>query len=183
MNTIKLKCETCGKIFDKPKNEYNRRIKHGKNKFYCGYSCNSKRKENIEHIKKQKSSIDISKYSNNRYDEYSVFKYYLSIISRKNYGRKGNVDIDLKYLKFLWESQDGICPIAGIKMQLKGQRKGKANPYQASIDRIDSNLPYQKGNIRYICLIANFARHTFGDEVLFDFCEKTTSFMLDKSKL
>jgi DNA-directed RNA polymerase subunit N (RpoN/RPB10) len=129
MNIIKLKCETCGKIFDKPKKEYNRRIKNGKNKFYCGYSCNSKRTENIEHIKKQKSSIDISVYSKNRCDKYSVFKYYLSIISRKDRGRKGNVDIDLKYLKFLWESQDGICPITGIKMPYLFKLQNKPRQY------------------------------------------------------
>lgn len=56
MSTITLTCAQCGKQFEKPISEYNRRIKKGCTTFYCSYDCagigvNKKRKKpNIEKI-------------------------------------------------------------------------------------------------------------------------------------
>jgi len=40
--TIRLQCRECGKKFDKPKGEYNRWIRKGRDYFFCSYSCASK---------------------------------------------------------------------------------------------------------------------------------------------
>jgi hypothetical protein len=39
MKTIKLKCDNCGQDHEKPLKEYNRRVRRGKNKFYCCQAC------------------------------------------------------------------------------------------------------------------------------------------------
>ncbi|MFM2016317.1 MAG: hypothetical protein RIQ51_1807, partial [Bacteroidota bacterium] len=51
MKTIKVKCKICNVDFEKPKNEYNRRIKLGKTDFYCSLKCSGNRDGNIEMIK------------------------------------------------------------------------------------------------------------------------------------
>lgn len=177
MTYITLTCDTCGKEFQKKRGEYNRRKRLGKTEFFCSNSCSAKRPFNIEHIKRQKSDCDISQYSKNRHDEYSDFRYYLKMVNAKN--RKENVDIDLPYLKQLWESQSGVCEISGIKMVLRTHSnayKGtknytKLSPYTASLDRIDSNKPYQQGNVRWISYMANTARNAFSDDELIEFCK------------
>lgn len=177
MTDITLTCDTCGKEFQKKRGEYNRRKRLRKTEFFCSISCAAKRPANLEHIEKHRSDYDISQHSKNKYDEYSDFRYYLKMVNAKN--RKENIDIDLPFLKQLWESQNGICKISGIKMALRTHSnayKGTKNytelsPYTASLDRIDSNKPYQQGNIRWICFIANMAKHTFSDDELIEFCK------------
>ena len=182
MKTIKIKCKTCDKEFEKYVGEYNRKIKNGDKNFFCSQSCSSKRKENIEHIKNNKSNYDISKHSGNRQDQYSDFKYYMKLL--KNSKRKENVNIDLEYLKFLWEQQNGICPISGIKMILKEHNsKNSILPNQASLDRIDSSKPYEIGNVRFITLIANYARNVFSDEDVIQFCVNVAKFKSQNNKL
>ena len=46
MKTIIVKCKVCGNSFEKPKNEYNRRIKLGKTDFYCNLKCSGNRDNN-----------------------------------------------------------------------------------------------------------------------------------------
>ena len=41
MSKIQLTCKNCGKIFEKDKGEYNRRIKLGCNNFFCSCSCSA----------------------------------------------------------------------------------------------------------------------------------------------
>lgn len=50
MKTINLTCDNCGEHFNKQLKEYNRRIKKGKNKFYCRQSCATLH-ENVLHPK------------------------------------------------------------------------------------------------------------------------------------
>jgi hypothetical protein len=176
MSTISVKCDFCGKQFEKRKSEYNRRMRLGKTKLFCSYSCSSKRPENIAHIKKNASNYEISNHANNRLDSLSSFRYYMK--SMKNKGRKPIIDVDASYLKEIWESQKGICPFSGVKMTLrthtnviKGGNNIPTSPYIASVDRIDNDKGYEKGNIRFISLMANYARNNFSDKQLVDFCK------------
>ena len=175
MSTISVKCDFCGKQFEKRKGEYNRRMRLGKTKLFCSYSCSSKRPENIAHIKKNASNYEISNHANNRLDSLSSFRYYMK--SMKNKGRKPIIDVDASYLKEIWESQNGICPFSGVRMTLrthtnviKGGNNIPTSPYIASVDRVDNDKGYEKGNIRFISLMANYARNNFSDKELVDFC-------------
>jgi hypothetical protein len=49
-------------------------------------------------------------------------------------------------------------------------QKIKKTPYQASIDRIDNNIGYIKGNIRFVSLIYNYARNNFSEDDVVEFC-------------
>ena len=114
-------------------------------------------------------------------DEFSPFRHTMSKIKDryKYYNYKGRnrqeVHITLQDLKDQWDLQEGKCPICGVKLILKTNSNKKnvtCNPYQASLDRVDSDKPYEKGNIRFVSLMANYAKNNFTDEQLIDFCGK-----------
>ena len=175
MNTVKVKCHYCGTDVEKPQNEYNRRIRLGKDKFYCDNSCSSKEKENLDRLKTY-PKYDISQHGCKK-DELSNFRWYMKVMKHNNRGRNrnwGSIDFDLQYLKNLWASQGGLCPFTGIKMKLRTHTScigNHAGPNTASIDRINNELGYVRGNIRYISLMANYARNNFSDEQLIEFCK------------
>ena len=70
----------------------------------------------------------------------------------------------------LWEQQEGICAITGLKMLepvgYVASRVPLKVPKTASIDRIDSNKGYTKGNVQWVCVFANLAKNTFKDELI-----------------
>ncbi len=183
MRMVRVVCDYCKKEISKPKNEYNRRLRLGKDKFYCNNQCSGHIQDNITRINSYEDRYDIGQYSSNRKDEFSLFRWYMKVM--KNPDRKFvNFDIDLQYLKDLWESQSGICPISGIQMELRTHsncNKFLADPNTASIDRIDNSIGYVKGNIRFITNMANMARNKFSDEQLIYFCRKVTDFQQEKN--
>lgn len=55
----------------------------------------------------------------------------------------------------------------------------KNNPltiYSASLDRIDNSISYMKGNVRFISVMANYARNTFDDEEVVKFAEAVVEY-------
>ena len=102
-------------------------------------------------------------------DEFTPFRYALKKIKNKN--RKG-CTLELEDVKELWQSQKGKCPLTGCKMKLKDFRNVSDPPqwYDASIDRLDNSKPYEKGNVRFVCVMANYARNNFTDTDLLAFC-------------
>ena len=86
---------------------------------------------------------------------------------RARAGKKGQSDIDLEYLKELWVDQQGRCPLTGWNMVLPVSTVGWAGgaiPESASLDRKNPKFGYVRGNVRFVALMANFAKHTFTDE-------------------
>lgn len=75
--------------------------------------------------------------------------------SAKSRSKKLNIqfDLDEAYIKYLWESQNGMCAISKIPMTFNyGDGMIESN---ASIDRIDSSLGYVKGNVQLTCWAVN----------------------------
>lgn len=168
MKKTSITCKICGKIVEKRKSEIDRQKKKGRKDFYCGRECSGKNSKNIEHLEKYQNHFKENKYIRQP-DKYSNFRWYIkNIRSRKN--QQSN--IDCQYLKELWEQQNGICPITKKKLELRTHSyKNKSQPYSASLDRIDNTKGYIKGNIRFVALIFNYARNTFSDNEVIDFCK------------
>jgi hypothetical protein len=170
---VELVCGHCGKTFLKCASEHKRRQKIGKNVFYCSLSCGSKVESVIDRLRPFQGNAG-NLDSGNRRDTFTDFRWYLKVINNANRKKKHD-DIDLEYLKCLWEQQNGICPISGISMKLRTHnncKDGLAEPYSASLDRINNDLGYVKGNVRYVCYMANIARSRFSDEQLVEFCKR-----------
>ena len=85
----------------------------------------------------------------------------------------------MKDLKNIWEQQKGICPLTGWELKLPDTTDGWKNPpdiRRASLDRIDSSRPYEIGNIRFISVIANYAKNSFTDQEVIEFCKAVSDY-------
>lgn len=151
MNTIKLKCKNCSRLFIKPTNGYKQAIKNGRIDFFCCLSCSTSHNNR----KKDKSSYlhaadHLKKYCGNRKDKYSKFRRFIASIKY----REPNHNLSLQYLFELWKKQKGICPYTNIKMSLEDStlKSNKITLKHASLDRIDSSIGYIRGNVEFVCL-------------------------------
>ena len=146
--TIELHCARCGQSFSKELREYRRQISDGRkqDRFFCSLSCFGQ---------------DV--------DEFSPFRFVISTC-KKNAKAKGlKFDLDLQYLKTLWEQQKGICPYLKRQMVLRPvSRLHDKLPEQASLDRIDSTKGYVKGNVEFICLFVNLGKNGFTKQQVLD---------------
>jgi hypothetical protein len=167
-------CAYCGKKSAKRSTEINRQKKKGRKIFYCDRICAGK--NNVEHLHEYAGKFNANLVSNNRSDQYTEFRWYIKNIIKNSKKKNRSYDIDLKYLKGLWEQQEGICPFTKQKLELRTHSyKSQAHPYSASLDRIDNTKGYIKGNVRFVSLIFNYARNTFTDEQVLQFCKEIIS--------
>ena len=158
MKTITITCANCGKQAEKKKAEIERQRKRGRDTFYCNASCAGS--ANCGHLRKyvKENTKYLEGHAGNRRDEYSPFRIFVRCSKRRGY----DTDLDVEHLKELWENQNEECAITNIKMSLGRDH----SPFQASLDRIDNDKGYIKGNVRFVCLIANYARNTWDDDAV-----------------
>lgn len=97
------------------------------------------------------------------------------IKERGNWRRKP-VDPNLSWedVKTIIEKQDYKCALIGLPLN---RIKSRAwDPLTPSLDRIDNSKGYELGNIRWVCLWANIARHNWTDQEFYELCKKTTEY-------
>ena len=90
--------------------------------------------------------------------------------------KKISFDLDLEFLKNLWNEQDGKCAITNLPLELKsGDRQTEGtNAFVVSVDRIDSSLGYTKDNTQLVCFAVNQIKSNF-TENQFKFWIRTIS--------
>jgi hypothetical protein len=158
-------CKNCEKEFQKPLTEINRNEKLNRPNFCCR-SCVGK--NNIKNFGDGKNKYDITKHSNNRFDEYTKFRYHYKNILKRDYV----VEVTIDDLKEQWELQNGICQYSGVKLELSSYSKIKKNPiYSASLDRMDSTKGYVVGNIVWISRAMNWMKNDMTEEMVWEMCE------------
>ena len=167
------KCDNCGTEFQKPLSEYTRNQKLGRHNF-CSRSCAGKFRQSLN-IPLTQAQLDnqraISKHSGNRKDMYTPFRETLHRTKR----RFKEVNITLQDLKEQWEKQNGRCAYTNLPIILP---IGNSHPdirYQASLDRIDSNLGYIRGNIQFVATPINYMKSTMSDKVFREYLKEITS--------
>jgi hypothetical protein len=155
------KCDFCGITFFKAESELKRNFKLGRKNF-CTRVCSAKGLQNWGDKRNTKPPPH-----GRLKDEYSKFREHMRRIRNRN----KEYDIDVEYLKKVWENQNGICPYTGVQMILKGWSKS-ANPmFIASIDRIDSNLGYVKENIQWVCAPINYLKSNLTHKEVIEMCK------------
>ena len=171
MKTIQLTCATCFKAFEKEKREHTRQLKKGRDRFFCSRTCAAVK--NNEENPREGNVANL--VANNRKDEFTPFKCY---VNRGNYrgarGKKYGCNLTVEFLKDLWDKQEGICPLTGWQLILANNTAKAfedANPRNASLDRIDNSIGYMQGNVRFISVMANYARQTYTDDQVIEFCK------------
>lgn len=176
MKMVNLKCDECGKSFDRLKKEYTRSKNLGR-KSFCNRTCqaiNGNKQRDKEFYKLH--CYDISQHAGCRQDEYSPFRTFLTKGKSSNIKHTNN--LSLEYLKSLWEKQRGICPYSGIKMIIARNTKASNKTRslkKASLDRIDSSKGYIEGNVEFVCLGVNLAKCNFAKEEAISFFKEIAS--------
>ena len=70
-----------------------------------------------------------------------------------------DVTIDFDYLWGLWEAQDGRCALSELPMMHEFN-----NLCSISVDRVDSEVGYVRGNVQLVCKWVNLAKGSHGNE-------------------
>lgn len=158
-------CDGCRIEFEKETRYVKASQKKRNGKNYCSLSCYAKTTYDdklSEWINSEENKNHIKSMAGNKKDEYTGFRTLLSSCKKRN----KDCDIDLPFLKSLWEKQKGKCAVTGVDLELK--RSYNKN-YQASIDRIDSKKGYIKGNIRFTSVSVNWLKSNLDDNHLREF--------------
>ncbi len=94
------------------------------------------------------------------------FFYYLRQIKKKHPTKDlPATDLDSAFLADLWDRQCGLCAYTGLPMTPKPLGQRPENYFSAaSLDRIDSNLGYIRGNVQFVLLPINNAKGVQSDE-------------------
>jgi hypothetical protein len=184
---IELQCCHCQKTFRRELRDYTARVKKGKSQFYCGNSCSAKANpgllKGIEYNRSHPEELiarltpfrekawEVNRNGHSRADEYSPFRYFAA--KARNRKKHLGSNVDIKYLKSLWDTQSGVCPYTGKKMTLpcgfSRKQLGKATPWHASLDRIDTSKGYVQGNVEFVCLAVNYAKNVFTKDQMLEF--------------
>lgn len=173
MNLQTIKCEECKIDFERTVSEINR-SKRLRRFSFCSRSCSVAFGNRItprgttEHLLKGSLADDLSPF------RWYVARARYRSSSNANRQQKGPSNLTPEYLKKLWDEQTGVCPLTGWKMVLPFSSQGwkeSNSPDRASLDRIDCSKGYVEDNVRFICVIANYARNAFNDVELQEFCK------------
>jgi hypothetical protein len=138
-NSNILKCRTCNK--EKSLDNYPKRRDSLYNQWETECNeCKTPRKRNEEHKRISEGTLE--------YNLGLLLKNTNQRTKKKNKETLINIDID--YLKEIYNKQDGLCFYSGKKMSFIPNSREKM-----SIDRINSNKWYEKGNVVLCCWTAN----------------------------
>jgi hypothetical protein len=75
-----------------------------------------------------------------------------TVKKNKEFGFRDQFDME-KYIDGLLQEQDGVCALTGLHMLFDSD---EGNPdLRCSLDRIDSNGHYKRGNLQVVCKFAN----------------------------
>jgi hypothetical protein len=70
--------------------------------------------------------------------------------------KKGlEVGVTQEFLLSTLQKSNYICAVTGLKMNLEIHPRKNANPFKASLDRIDSNKGYTEDNVQWVCWAVN----------------------------
>lgn len=98
--------------------------------------------------------------------------------------KKHHLEFNLtrKYLDQLWEENEGRCALTDLPFKESKERKDERRPFIPSLDRIDCNKGYTKGNVRLVCVAVNMALFTWGEGVFDEIVQARQRKLLKSNK-
>lgn len=85
-------------------------------------------------------------------------------------------NIDTEFLINIWERQNGCCAISGRVFDLSRPDKHACKQNAPSLDKINPEEGYVKGNVRFVCYQVNTALNEYGEESLIALCKDILKF-------
>ena len=139
---------------------------------YCK-ECNAKRSREFRAKYKEKTGISDYRGTGKVKAYPKEDRRLISAIRRKISWSKSNnkrtnkpFDIDLDYMYQLWKSQEGLCALTAFPMSLEGNTN-----LRLSIDKINPQLGYVKGNVQWTIFSANRAKGDMSQKDLIKMCK------------
>ena len=176
--------KTCTKcLITKPVTDFSRKGKGDKNFAAVGVSswtefkstCKSCDAEYAREFRRKnpgyKGSGKNSKYLEEDKFLISAIRHRLNVCKRNYKKRNGKCEsnLDTDYLYDLFKSQNGKCKYLGI--DLKVEKKHLAS---LSLDKIDPNKGYAKGNVQWLCWAVNRAKGEMSEDEFLKMCRIIT---------
>jgi hypothetical protein len=97
--------------------------------------------------------------------------YYRTLHSAKKRGIHVGKNIDKKYLESLYKKQQGKCALTGMEIKFaKTTRRDMIGYTTASIDRIDSQKGYVKGNMQWVHKDVNRMKSNLKQDRFIELC-------------
>ena len=145
---------------------------NGKEQWYSQEAWDNRIKKQKEFIKTDKSKeyqkqwylknkdkkLKQSKVNSKKLVEEYPLRALLSSIKSGAKTRNLDFEITYKFIQELWVNQKGLCYYTNIPMKLTARQK---NPYQVSIDRMDSSLGYTEENTVLCCQCVNYMKNDY----------------------
>lgn len=96
--------------------------------------------------------------------------------TRKRRDRKPELtfNISVEYLNNLYEEQNHICALSGVS--LEPNLNLTMQQQSMSIDRIDSNIGYEKGNIQWVDKRINMMKGSLSNKEFIELCTKVAEY-------
>ena len=117
-------------------------------------------------------------------DDHLAWKYKLTQalkgVRRRSKLKNNYTDIDLEFLMYLWNKQNGKCALTGMDMTYKFY-EGRVNT-NVSVDRIDSSKGYTRDNVQLVCMAANQMKNDLSMNEFVDMCERVIALEREKIK-
>jgi hypothetical protein len=89
--------------------------------------------------------------------------------------RNLSFDVTIEHLWGLYLQQNRKCALTGLSIHMRSHG-GRGT---ASLDRINSDLPYQEGNVQWVHKVVNLMKGLLGQQVFVAFCEAVSRFQGD----
>lgn len=153
------------------KKEHNRQLNKGRqaDHFFCSLSCNAIwNNKNCSEEALVNRTKHLKQYNGPNTRKKGNFTIYLNRVNQRNKKKSQETDLDEKYLQELWNRQAGKCALTGIPIELIYYTT-RLKPTSASLDRIDSDLGYVKGNVQFVAVSMNLGKTTFSNDQMVDF--------------
>ena len=89
--------------------------------------------------------------------------------------RKRNIPflITIEEIWRLFEKQNGRCAISGVELYLAKNSKELGDGLNtASLDRKDSNKPYELSNVQWVHVVVNYMKQWFSEKEFLSWCQQ-----------
>lgn len=105
------------------------------------------------------------------------------LLGAKDRATRNNIpfDLDLQYIISLWETQKGLCALSELPMTCE-LKQGRTST-NVSIDKIDKNLGYVKGNIQLVCMACNQIKSDLLEDEMYNFCKNIVKVYENKNNI
>lgn len=91
-------------------------------------------------------------------------------VSKRSKRRNLDFDLTKEYIYDLFIEQNRKCALSGLDITLPTKWKG--SEYTASLDRIDNNKGYVKGNVQWLHKHVNIMKNSFPQDIFIYLCNK-----------